>query len=142
VRKNSGVRRAVPVRSALVVEEDEGTRQSLVHLLEEEGFEVLTATTLERARYILFESSHPVGVLVLALRLADGDGERLLEALSREDNKSVPVVLLSRREDRGGELGALYGLPVIDQPFESAVAAATITMAFDNDVRPYLRRTT
>lgn len=128
------------MRTALVVDGDAAVRESLVELLEAERFDVLTASTLERARYIVFESSHPVGVVVLALGLPDGDGEQLLEAMSREDNKSVPVVLLSTSGDRAERLGAVYGLPVIAKPFEIPVAAATITMAFDNDVRPYLRR--
>jgi DNA-binding response OmpR family regulator len=135
------MRRSKRARSALVVEDDAATRTSIAELLEDEGFDVMTASTLERARYILFESTHPVGVMVLDLGMPDGDGERLIEELCLQDNKSAPVVLLSASGERAAQLGTRYGLPTIAKPFDLAVVAATVTMAFDNDVRPYSRRT-
>jgi two-component system KDP operon response regulator KdpE len=141
-RKLSGVRAAVRPRSALIVEDDETVRRTLADLLEEEEFEVMTSGTLERARYILFESSHPVGVVVLDLTMPDGDGSTLLGELCEQDHRSAPVVILSADAARAEELGASLGVPTITKPFEIDRALATITMAFENDVRPYLRRNT
>jgi DNA-binding response OmpR family regulator len=140
VRTTSGVRRAVRERSALIVEDDATIRTALASLLEDDEFEVMTASTLERARYILFESSHPVGVAVIDLGMPDGDGERLVEELCERESKNTPVVLLSADANRVSGLGVRYGLPVIVKPFDVNVAAASVAVAFDNDVRPYLRR--
>ena len=75
------MRRAVRPRTALVVEDDEAIRKTLAGLLEDDDFEVMTAATLVRARYILLESRHQVGVMVLDLGMPDGDGEALLVAM-------------------------------------------------------------
>lgn len=141
-RTSSGVRAAVRARTALVIEDDATIRESLANLLEDEEFEVMTASTLQRARYILFESSHPVGVVVLDLGMPDGDGAALAEELCERDQQSVPVVLLSADGIRAEKLAVSLGIPSIAKPYDADRTAAAITMAFENDVRPYLRRNT
>jgi len=126
-------------RTALVVDDDETTRVALAGLLEDENFEVITASTLERARYVLFESRHPVGVLVLDLAMVDGDGETLLGAVYANDEKSVPTVVISADRPRGERLAARYGIAFARKPFDVNVLAAMVAVAFENDVRPQLR---
>lgn len=138
VRHFSSSRPAVRPRTALIVEDDEIIRETLAGALEDEGFEVMTASTLGRAHYILFESRHPIGVVVLDLGMPDGDGETLVEALHARDAKSTPVVLLSAMSERGEELAARFSLQFVSKPFDLTIVAATVLVAFENDVRPQL----
>ncbi len=137
MRTITGKRRAVRPRTALVVDDDEATRITLAGLLEDERFEVITASTLERARYVLFESRHPVGVLVLDLAMNDGDGETLLGDVHANDDKSVPTVLISADKLRAEALADRYGIAFASKPFDINM----VSVAFENDVRPQLRRT-
>ena len=138
VRKYSGTRPAIRHRTALIVEDDESIRDTLTGLLEDEGFEVMTASTLGRAHYVLFESRHPVGVVVLDLGMPDGDGETLVEALYARDAKSIPVVVLSAMTERASKLAARFSLQFLSKPFDVAMVAAMVLVAFENDVRPHL----
>lgn len=124
------------VRTALVVEDDRLIREAFAELLEDEGFEVMTASTLERARYILFQSTHPVGVLILDLVLPDGDGEQLLNELDRMGIRAPACVLLSADAARARPLALAHGLPLIEKPFDADVAAPTVAVAFENMIRP------
>jgi two-component system nitrogen regulation response regulator NtrX len=121
---------------ALVVEDDAPISDSLRGLLEDEGFEVMTSSTLARARHILFASSHPVGVLVLDLSLADGDGEALVEELHERGRLSPAVVILSAFADRAVPLAATYAIPHVVKPFDVAVVAATVVVAYERGMRP------
>jgi DNA-binding response OmpR family regulator len=133
------MRPSVRHRAALVVEDDATLRDTLAGLLEDEGFEVMTAKTIERARYILFESRHPVGVAIVDLGLPDGDGEGLITTMYANDARSIPTVLISATRERVSKLASAYGLPFLTKPFDLALAAATVVTTFDNDVRPHLR---
>lgn len=139
MKSESQLRRAVRPRTALVVEDDETARTTLAGLLEDDGFEVMTASTITRARYVLFESRHPVGVLVLDLSLTDGDGEALLDELYKNEGKSVPAMLLSADRRRAIRLADAYGIPFVTKPFDLHEVAATVAVSFENDVRPHLR---
>lgn len=123
------------VRTALIVEDDATLCRVLAGLLEDEGFDVMTAADLCRARYVLFESSHPVGVLLLDLALSDGDGETLLAELSAS-NRAPPTVVISAMPPRADQAAETYGLPRIAKPLDLALVAASVVVAFDNDIRP------
>ena len=128
--------RPKPPRTALIVEDDAVLTSTLVGLLEDEGFEVTTASTLERARYILFESKHPMGVVLLDLALADGDAEPLLEELHRVGPRAPAVVITSAFAQRAVPLAMTYGVPHVVKPFDVNVVAATVAVAFDHVLRP------
>lgn len=137
--KTSGMRPATRHRTALVIEDDETLRDALTGLLEDEGFEVMTASTITRASYILFESRHPVGVVVIDLGMPDGDGAHLVERLYERDGKSPPVVLVSAMRERVRDLAARYGLPHLSKPVDLNLVATTVNVAFENDIRPHRR---
>jgi two-component system OmpR family response regulator len=124
------------VRTALVVEDDNVIRKAFAELLEDEGFEVMTASTLERARYILFESTHPVGVLVLDLVLPDGDGAGLLDELDHMGIRAPACVVLSAAVARAKPLALSHGIPLLTKPFDVEVAVPTVVVAFENMIRP------
>ena len=123
------------VRSVLIVEDDPTISTALVGLLEDENFEVMTASDLRRARYVLFESRHPVGVLVLDLALPDGNGEDLLAEMSQRA-VAPPTVLVSAIAERAERAAVAFGLPHAPKPFDLTLVAASVVVAFDNDLRP------
>lgn len=130
----SGFHVAVRPRTALVVVDDDTLRLALADQLDDDGFEVMTAITLHRARYILFESRHPVGVLVLDHALRDGDGRVLVEALCARDDTTTALVLIGG----GGsdDLGQRYGVACLRRPIDLDVASAAVRVAFESGVSP------
>jgi DNA-binding response OmpR family regulator len=121
------------VRTTLVVEDDPVMGRVIADLLEDEGFHVMTAPDLRRARQVL--ASHRIGVLLLDLGLPDGDGETLLAELSASSGAPATVVMSAqpRRADKAAET---YGLPRATKPLDLTLLATSVTVAFDNDIRP------
>ncbi len=76
----------------LVVDDEEGIRQSLQEILEDEGYEVLTAATAEEGHRLTREF-HP-DLIFLDIWLPDRDGIELLEDLKAQF-KEIPVVIIS-----------------------------------------------
>lgn len=126
----------ISARAALVVEDDPVIRRSLGELLEDERFEVTTAPTLEHARDVLFRSEHRVGVVLLDLALPDGDGEALLVELERLGPRAPAVVLTSAHAFRAVPLAITNGIPQVSKPYDLTVVAATVTVAYENAIRP------
>jgi two-component system, NtrC family, nitrogen regulation response regulator NtrX len=79
-------------RTVLIVDDEEGIRESLKGIFEDEGYEVLTAGSGEEALSMLKERRPDI--IFLDVWLPEMDG---LEALSRmhEMEKEVPVIIIS-----------------------------------------------
>lgn len=122
-------------RTVLIVEDDRVFRDALVGLLEDEQFEVMTSDSLQRARYILFQSRHPVGVVLLDLALPDGSAESLLDELARHPH-SPPIVVISAVAARAEPAANAYGVPVVMKPAEASMIVASVLAAFEHNLRP------
>ena len=80
--------------SVLIVEDDEGTRESLRRSFEKEGWESVTAPH-GRAALEELDGFHP-SLILLDLMMPEMDGFEFLEALgSRLENADIPVVVLT-----------------------------------------------
>lgn len=77
---------------ALIVEDDYSTLSALAQLVELEGYETLTATTLAKARRLLEPGDIPV--VLCDLILPDGRGTELLEELA-DQTEPVDVILIT-----------------------------------------------
>lgn len=124
------------VRVAAVVEDDTQLRAAIAGALRDEGFEVLEAPTLGRARFCL--QQRKVGVVVLDLTLADGDGEPLLEEINAMPIAPA-VVVLSADMVRATRLATMYSVPHLAKPFDLGVAATAIEVALERRMRPRRR---
>lgn len=125
--------------SVLVVEEDNALRPVLADVFEDDNLEVMTAGTRERAAYILFESSHPVGVLVLDVGLGEeGEGAELLAQVATMERPPA-TVLVSALRSRVEPLATKYGVPFLLKPFDLGVFHASVVTALENGIRPHDR---
>ncbi len=78
--------------TVLVVDDEAGIRESLKDILEDEGYEVLTAANAQEA-VDLFNHSSP-DLVYLDIWLPDRDGLEVLEEIKAKDS-SIPVVMIS-----------------------------------------------
>ncbi|MCL4492162.1 MAG: sigma-54 dependent transcriptional regulator [Nitrospirae bacterium] len=76
----------------LIVDDEEGIRESLSGIFEDEGYNVLTASTGEDALEIARE--HTPGVVLLDVWLPGMDGLETLSKLREADN-DIPVIIIS-----------------------------------------------
>lgn len=88
----SGQRPAMTKHRLIVVEDEEGIRTSIRRFFTNNGYEVMGADSVARARKVL-DVSRPDAAIV-DYRLPDGDGLELLETLKAID-PSIPVVILT-----------------------------------------------
>ena len=79
-------------RSILIVDDETFVRESLVDLLENEGYGTFTASNAPEALKIL--GTEAVSAIVTDLRMPGGDGLSLLEE-ARRQSIEVPVILLT-----------------------------------------------
>ena len=98
----------------LLVEDDRELRATLRDALAVEGYEVLTAASLDEGQRLLEHlapqvnapaEAAPVDLVVLDLGLPDGDGAALLAGLRRRH--ATPVLVISARHDDGGKIRLL-----------------------------------
>lgn len=127
-------KRATQMVSALVVDDDEDTRDVLRAALEDAGYAVAEAADGERALDALRASATPL-VVVLDLDLPRLDGIEVLRAIAHDKRLAArhAVILLTavvhRRYQAAEDLCAALGAPLMLKPFDldallGAVAAA------------------
>lgn len=93
--------RRSPADGVLLVEDDEGFREALKSLLEENHVRVVSTATVEGALEALQEASF--ACVILDLQLADGRGEDLLRTIANNDAYSFPNVIIYTGEQLTGE---------------------------------------
>ncbi|MFC1831288.1 response regulator, partial [Thermodesulfobacteriota bacterium] len=76
----------------LIIDDESGIRESLSGILEDEGFDTLTAPTAEQGLELL--ETENVGLVLLDIWLGDGmDG---ISALPRiKERQDIPVIMIS-----------------------------------------------
>ena len=76
----------------LCVEDDKDTYDLMILILGQEGYEVLTAETIEKALSVI--KSKKISLCILDGKLPDGNGTDLCRKI-KEFNKTTPVVFYS-----------------------------------------------
>ena len=87
----------------LVVEDDKSVSRMLQTVLENNGYQVLTAYKCQQG--ILMLSSHVPDLVVLDLGLPDMDGEEFIRIARR--SSMIPIIVLSARTDEKDKVSAL-----------------------------------
>src|SRR5947209_16374646 len=115
--------------SILIVEDDGATRRFLADNLAADGYEPLEAATIRDAGRVL--GGQRVDLAIVDLRLPDGDGLRLIEAIRTAGpgrSADLPLIVLSGRT---GELDRVRGLErgaddFLGKPFSYAELRARV----------------
>ena len=97
----------------LLVEDDRGLRVTLRDAMTVEGYKVYTAASLQEGMMLLSNvkpdggdaDEAGVDLIILDLGLPDGSGEAVLAAVRRRH--SIPVVVISARQEDGLKIGLL-----------------------------------
>jgi two-component system KDP operon response regulator KdpE len=94
---------STPEPIALLVEDEAPIRHFVRNALEADGWKVVEAPTLKRARIDV--GSRTPDLVILDLGLPDGDGVDFIIELRR--SSAVPIIILSARVDESDKIGAL-----------------------------------
>jgi len=137
----SGIGATVPARkNVLVVDDDPGMRGMLADYLGDRGFLVTAATGSQEMKRILASGS--VDLIVLDLKLADGDGLELIRSL--RDGSSVPIIVITghRRDEVDRVVGLEMGADdYVTKPFGLRELEARIGAVLRRAEAPASRRT-
>jgi len=108
----------------LVVEDDRSVSRMLQTILENNGYQVLTAYKCQQG--ILMLSSHVPDLVVLDLGLPDLDGEEFIRIV--RSGSMVPIIVLSARTDEQDKVTALDlgANDYITKPFGTAELLARV----------------
>jgi DNA-binding NarL/FixJ family response regulator len=115
-------------RTVLIVDDHAGFRRTARRMLEAEGYEVVGEASDARSAEEMVQAHNPE-VVILDIRLPDGDGFELAPRLKQE-GRSPAIVLVSSHDqsDFGAEIAASPALGFIakgDLSGESLEAALT-----------------
>jgi DNA-binding response OmpR family regulator len=112
----------------LVVDDDEGNRVTMSALLEDEGFEVDVAESLERARQALASSRPAYSAVLLDEHLGDGRGSELIPEL-RALNPTTKILRISGSEIDDASLVPGDGAIMKGAPFPMVLATLRSLLA-------------
>ena len=114
--------------SVLVIEDEASVRETLVEFFEASGFTARGASTAAEGRRCAQE--HAPDVVLLDLRLPDGDGLHTLEQL-RSDDPEVAIILLTGYADVRTAVNAMHhgAADVLEKPVALDTLANAVTRA-------------
>jgi two-component system response regulator MprA len=102
--------------SVLIIEDDDGVRDSLVTILREEGHDVEAASNGKEAMLLL--QTRPLPTLILLDLMMPGmDGITFRERqLAHAELRKIPVVIISARPDVAREAARLHAAAYLRKP--------------------------
>lgn len=114
----------------LIIEDDQNITEFLTALFEAGGYQVITADTCAKAKFMC--PSHMPDLVILDLGLPDADGMEFLNFIRL--SSSVPVIVLSARSDESDKVTALDmgANDYVTKPFGSAELMARVKAALRN----------
>lgn len=87
---------ALHPRTVLIIDDEESIREGLSLLLEEWGYQALTAGTVEEARSVVRKQELPPDLILSDLHLSDGpNGIVAIDAVRRECGCELPAILVT-----------------------------------------------
>ena len=122
---------SVPAQcTVLVVDDEETVRTVALHVLEDEGFEVLVAGDGHEALSVVREAPKTIDAIVLDMTMPRMDGVEALFAI-REVVRDLPVILSSgyREQDTMARCADLSGVSFIQKPYTPSLLAAKVREA-------------
>lgn len=104
------------MKKILIIDDDEGIKDSLKAILESEGFEVATASD----ETILFKDlSAKPGLILLDYFLGGKTGSEIAKSIrAHKSTKNIPIVMLSADPANRKKIPTLLVNDFLDKPFE------------------------
>jgi CheY-like chemotaxis protein len=119
VEAKQGARDPVSHHTVLVVEDDPEIRESLLDLLEEQGYTVLAAPNGREALRQLGACEKPPCLILLDLMMPVMDGVSFRQEQLRSPNiAQIPVVVVSAYRDVAGSARSLQVKDFLEKPFD------------------------
>jgi len=134
--EQAGVPVAAPSETVLVVEDDDQVRRITVRMLDQAGFDVLSAATLEEALEKLQAHPRSPSVLLTDVRMPARNGPEVAAALASRI-PALRTIYMSgySSEDIGDEGGPPIGTPIVQKPFTAEALVAKIRETIHPKVR-------
>ena len=123
-----------PPRRVLVVDDDPGIRGFLTGALEDEGYDVRTATNGREALAVLERLAEwAPDIILLDLYMPEMDGWSFRASQLALDGPAarIPVIVLSASRSLGGRSTELHAAAVMEKPFELGALFDRITSLLD-----------
>lgn len=89
-----------PEKNILVVDDDEGIRETLQMAFALEGYSVTTAANGKEALEILAKPSAHYGLILLDLMMPVMNGWDFIEEVKKHDYSKIPIILMTAYSDR------------------------------------------
>ncbi len=112
------------MRTILVVDDEFANAQALRFILEDQGYEVLTAWTGEDALALL--EAHPVDLMITDLRMPVMDGLELCRILHLRVSQPIPQVILMSSAVQPPQDDACHFQYYLNKPFNLATLSAAV----------------
>jgi two-component system response regulator CpxR len=110
-------------RGILIIEDDEGIRETLKVMLDFEGYPVFTAANGKEALDVLHKIPSP-GLILLDLMMPVMNGWEFVEAFKQEASwRGIPIVILTAFADKGQMLDQLR---ILKKPVEIDTLLGTV----------------
>ncbi|MGP1397463.1 MAG: ActR/PrrA/RegA family redox response regulator transcription factor [Inquilinaceae bacterium] len=125
----------VAVRSLLLVDDDAPFRQRLARAMEQRGFDVTTAEGVTEA--LDFARKHAPAYAVLDLRLGDGNGLEIVQAL-RDARSDAKIVILTGYANIATAVAAVKAgaLDYLAKPADADQVAAALLTSGERSLPP------
>ncbi len=112
------------MRTILVVDDEFPNVQALRFILEDQGYEVLTAWNGEDALALL--ETHPVDLVITDLRMPIMDGLELCRVLHQRASQPVPQVILMSSAVQPPQEDGCHFQYYLNKPFNLATLSAAV----------------
>jgi CheY-like chemotaxis protein len=123
------------IKTILVVDDDGDLRELLRLLLESAGYAVETARDGREALQRV--TAHPPAVVLLDMKMPVMNGWQFAEALRRDFNHRVPIVVVTAAEDARKSAQEVDAEGFLGKPFDlDDVLAAVARYSADSTARP------
>lgn len=105
--------------TVLIVEDDDDLREVLALGVADEGYQVIQATSGNKALALINEDdAKKIGIILSDVRMPDGDGPSLLKSLRAKDPKSPEFIFLTGYADIGNDAAVKLGARrLFNKPF-------------------------
>jgi len=118
-------------RPVLVVDDDDGIRDSIDMTLSDEGYQVLTAT--HGADALTLVDQHLPSLILLDMRMPVMDGWQFARAYRQRPGPHAPIVVVTAAVEAAGRAAEIHADGVLPKPFRLAELIEVVGRYVEHD---------